>query len=208
MNDLVALDALESSAAAINNAGTVAGALTFADGSSRAFIHSNGAMTELVTLGGRFSYASAINDAGQVVGGSSFAGDSTSAAFLFSQGQMTSLGTLGGAGSNAYGINNFGEIVGQSLVDDSFSDASAFLYENGTMYNLNSLISANSGWMLQSAFALNDSEQIVGEGLNPQGFAHAYVLAPISSEVSLPEPAISIIIVACAGSLLLRRRTN
>jgi probable HAF family extracellular repeat protein len=121
---------------------------------------------------------------------------------------MISLGTLGGPGSNANGINNLGEIVGQSQTDNNFNDYAAFLYVGGTMYNLNSLIPANSGWVLQSAAAINDCGQIVGDGLNPDGLSHAFLLTPNGTEIALPEPSISTILPACAGLLFSRRRSR
>ena len=68
---------------------------------------------------------------------------------------VTDLGSLGGGGTEAYGINNAGQIVGLSKDSNGFEHA--FLYENGSMINLNTL-----GWSWTMATAINDKGQIVG----------------------------------------------
>ena len=52
---------------------------------------------------------------------------------------------------------------------------------NGSIQDLNSLITINHGWTLQSATAINDSGQIVGYGINPSGQTHAFLLNPLPS---------------------------
>ena len=60
----------------------------------------------------------------------------------------------------------------------------AFLYSNGTMTDLNSLLSPGSRWDLVYAMAINASGQIVGYGrINGEG--HAYLLTP----TTVPVPA-------------------
>jgi len=54
--------------------------------------------------------------------------------------------------------------------------------------DLNTLIPANSGWILTSATGINDAGQIVGYGINPQGVYAGYELTPVSSQV--PEPSV------------------
>lgn len=57
----------------------------------------------------------------------------------------------------------------------------AFLFSNGAMTDLNSLIDPASGWGLTSAFDINDAGQIVGSG-TMAGQDYAFLLTPI------PEP--------------------
>ncbi len=75
---------------------------------------------------------------------------------------MVNLGTFGGFNSAALAMNSYGQIVGwaenMSLTDH------AFLWQNNVMYDLNEFIASNSGWVLQSATAINDAGQIVGTG--------------------------------------------
>ena len=56
------------------------------------------------------------------------------------------------------------------------------MYTGGKMFDLNSFIPANSGWTLQSATGINDNGEIVGDGVNPQGYGEAFLLTPDSPE--------------------------
>ncbi len=51
----------------------------------------------------------------------------------------------------------------------------------GTMHDLNDLIVSASGWVLNSANAINDLGQIVGNGTNPSGQTHAFLLNPVQT---------------------------
>lgn len=86
------------------------------------------------------SAAYGIDDDGDIVG-SSTVGQASGApahAFLYSHGTMTDLGTLpGDTNSSAASINDSGEIVGSS---DDGNTTRPFLYENGKLYDLASLI--------------------------------------------------------------------
>src|SRR5437660_7681384 len=88
---------------------------------------------------------------------------------------MTDLGTLGGS-SYAYGINDSGTIVGYSWTPNS-DHPHAFVYLNGMMIDLNSLIPSGAGWELLEAYGINNGGQIVGEGLL-NGQSHAFRLDP------------------------------
>ncbi len=179
-----------SSANAINASGVVAGYGSVPGNAFRGFIWSAGSGIQAVgTLGGNSSYATAINDSGQVVGHANLA-SGYEHAFLTTGGALTDLGTLGGASSYAYGINNSGAIVGYSWLAGS-SDQHAFLYYNGHMSDLNGLIPANSGWVLQQAYGINSAGDIVGSGTF-NGQTHAFLIDPIpfadTSGLTTPEP--------------------
>jgi probable HAF family extracellular repeat protein len=137
-------------------------------------------MKDLGTLGGNNSGAEAINAGGQVVGESDISGGTAYHAFLYTNGIMKDLGTLGGDDSTAYGINDVGQVVGFADIAGNYSRA--FVYGNGTMQDLNSMISS-SKWTLTDAMAINDNGWIVGYGTNPDGYTHAFLLTPI------PEPS-------------------
>ena len=47
------------------------------------------------------------------------------------------------------------------------------------MVDLNTVIPADSGWVLQFADSINDREEIVGFGVNSKGKTHAFLLAPV-----------------------------
>ena len=53
----------------------------------------------------------------------------------------------------------------------------AFVYEGGSMTDLNSLIPAGSGWVLRSATGVNDAGEIVGYGTY-QGQLSGFLLTP------------------------------
>ena len=69
---------------------------------------------------------------------------------------------------------------------------SALLYDSGTLYNLNDLIPANSGWTLQAATAINDRGQIAGYGVI-NGQTHAFRLDPPMSPADLVLAEISLL---------------
>jgi probable HAF family extracellular repeat protein len=183
-----------SSAYGINSFGTVAGYAQTSPGVFAGFVWTPSTGYVLLgTFGGRNSYAMAINDSGEVVGTAQLASGYTNA-FLWNNGAMEDLGTLGGS-SYAYGINAAGNVVGYSYVNGL---AHAFLFENGTLFDLNSLIDRGSGWVLNEAYSINASGQIVGSGLL-KGIEHAFRLdytpgntnVPVAApdSIAAPEPA-------------------
>ncbi len=156
-------------ATGINNSGQVVGtAWTDVGGGCttyRAFLYSNGAMTDLGSLGSwsslcpGYSSGSAINDNGQVVGESflnSITGDYYDMrVFLYSNGSMVNIGALGGINIIATGINNSGQVVGYGDIPN-FGGLRAFLYSNGVM----TVIANDSTFSI--ANGINDSGQVVG----------------------------------------------
>jgi probable HAF family extracellular repeat protein len=174
----------------INNAGQIVGVLN----TNSAFLYDNGAITNLGTLpGDNYSSAEDINDLGQVVGYSGPSGISDTTAFLYSSTTgMISLGRLFSTDSYsvALGINNEGQVVGWSGTNSNFYTTSgegirAFLYSDGIMQDLNSLIAPGSDFILTQAQAINDRGEIVGAG-SINGELHAVLLTP---QQDVPEPA-------------------
>jgi probable HAF family extracellular repeat protein len=168
----------DSNAYGINNKGQIVGE---SNGSVVLWNTSNLQVpaVDLGTLAGTTgSEPFAINDSGQVVGDSGWQ-DGHTHAFLGSVSDgMTDLGTLGGKSSFALGINNNGQVVGWSWITDN-SDVHAFLWQNGTMVDINNLISPFAGWDLGVAYGINDLGQIVGTGTTPTGLTHAFLLTPV-----------------------------
>jgi len=69
--------------------------------------------------------------------------------------------------------------------------------------NLNDLILAGSGWTLVDAYGINEAGQIVGWGLNPDGYQRGYLLTPI------PEPsAVAVLSLGVVGLLLRKLKKN
>src|SRR5262249_9110317 len=120
-----------------------------------AFLFSDGATTDLGTLDGNGqSEAKAVNPSGQIVGVSGFR------AFLYAGGVMTDLGTIADYNSfsadehsyEAVGINAAGQVVGNfsytTSVEPGFpitvnGFGGAWLYSDGTMRDLNTLIDSS-----------------------------------------------------------------
>ena len=135
-----------------------------------AFLWQKGKVTDLGTLGGAESTAKAINDYGQIVGDSGLK-ESVAHAFLYEHGKMRDLGTLGTNElenriylSRATAINDSGQIVGDSM-SNPVGEVDGFIWENGKMTDLSTLILSGSGWFsIGDAQAINDQGQIIGEG--------------------------------------------
>lgn len=164
---------VNSSAAAVNDGGQVAGTSDLADGAGHhAFLHTpGGALRDLGTLGGANSMASAINQAGVVVGRADTATGSYHA-FRHANGVMTDLGTLGGTFSEASGINDGGAISGFSYLAGN-AYAHAFMLADGLMIDLGTLGGNNS-----FAYGINNLGQLVGSSEVTGGNGlHAFVYA-------------------------------
>jgi probable HAF family extracellular repeat protein len=91
---------------------------------------------------------------------------------------MTNLGTLAqDTNSIAYAINNGGLIVGQSFGGPNGSHA--FVYQNGMMTDLNSLMIGHNAFTLVYANDVNDDGVIVGGASNAKtGASAAFVAVP------------------------------
>jgi probable HAF family extracellular repeat protein len=187
LTDLGTLGGNYSSAFAVNDNGLVAGESSTTNGETHGFVFSAGVMTDMGTLGGTYSTVYGINKSGNVIGVANSAGDATSHGFIYSNGVMTDLGTLGGAYSFASAINNAGQVVGSAGTGSGATHA--FLWENGAMVDLNSVI-PGSGWELTDAQFINDAGRIIGSGVY-NGTFQTFIL-----DLSAPDHAP----VALAGS--------
>jgi probable HAF family extracellular repeat protein len=166
---------------AISAQGDVVGYSFTGDGTYHAFLWNQSAgMTDLGTLGGINSYALGINSSRDVVGWATVTGPNSyyHAFFWTKLTGMHDLGTFGGNYSLAQGINDAGQVVGSAnLPGDTQGDA--FLWtQTAGMQDLNALVPRNSGWVLNSAAAINEAGQIVGDGTY-QGQIHAFLLTPV-----------------------------
>lgn len=174
--------------AAINNAGVVAGDSPLAAVSNTIgsmFIDDNGVVS-YVPCQHVFCFPNSINSSGQVAG---YGDDGTTLndyAFVYMNGALQQIGALPGeSSSRAYGINDAGQVVGSSSNPEPYINGSAFIYQNGVMTNLNSLIQdSDPGLWLVSANGINNSGQIIAEGLDDE----AYLLTP-EPVTATPEPS-------------------
>lgn len=162
-------------------------------GGQHAFLWAGGTMQDLgalgVDLGFSFSTATAINTNNQVLGASD-AYDSEGNwlgqhAFLWASGTMQDLGALGAdefgtSFSFPNALNDAGQVVGVSSQSENGVAVGnrAFLYQNGAMVDLNTLLPAGSGLLLKNALAVNNRGQITAFGTRTTvaGTYQVYVL--------------------------------
>jgi probable HAF family extracellular repeat protein len=171
VTDLGLLGGSNNYALSINNSGQVVGFSETSNGAA-AFLFQDGTVTNLGILGGLSSYAFGINGRGQIVGHVVTAGGAM--AYLYNNGTTISLGTLGGSNSFAYGVNNALQVAGSSLETNNLS-THAFIWQNGSIRDLNQLLPDNSVWELVGAHGINDYGNIAGLGLiNEQAHAFLY----------------------------------
>ena len=139
----------------------------------------------------------AVNSHGVIVG---IGSDGFAATY---DGSLHSLGSVSGFNeSEATAINSSGVIVGLLLHYPTFTGQEPFIYQNGTMTDLNDLLPPGSGWTLEGVSGINDAGQIVGYGIDPSGAVESYLLTPTGT----PEPSAACLLAAGATGLLLRRR--
>jgi probable HAF family extracellular repeat protein len=166
-----------SAATAINDFGRVVGISGECGDAGGAFsarhalLWVNGHPIKLPTLGGQgWNTPMAINRQGTVAGFSDTPGDvvdgvlsaNFQAALWPADGGIVNLHTLpGDALAEATGINDRGQIAGTSFA--ASGAARAFLWQNGQIYDLNTLVPANSGLYMISTGDINDHGDITGQ---------------------------------------------
>jgi probable HAF family extracellular repeat protein len=179
----------DSAATAINDNGQAVGISGLCDqavgrlSARHAVLWENGVPINIGDLGGQaWNTPAAINNRGQVVGFSDLPNDDPNNpnfhAFFWSKASgkpPQDLGVLSGDSlSLAYAINDQGVIVGQSIGATS----RAFIWENGQLIDMNTLVPAGSPQLL-FANDINDQGEIVGQALDATtGVAFAFVAVP------------------------------
>ncbi len=167
-----------SAATAINEVGEVVGISGDCDVAVGAFsarhalLWENGRPQRLPTLGGAgWNTPMAINNGGAVVGFSDLPGDVSGGvltpnfqSFLWTRaGGIVNLGMFAGdVLSEATGLNDLGQIVGTSFTSDGSSRV--YLWEQGTLYDLNALVQPDAPLYLLASGDINDRGEITGLG--------------------------------------------
>jgi probable HAF family extracellular repeat protein len=198
MLDLGTLGGVFGYPTALNNRGQVVGysslpadpgaCLTSGAGSPNCdpFLWDQGSLIDLFTstIGGNPQFVFAINDAGEIVGAAAFP-NAPFDAFLWRKGVATDLGHLDDCSSLAFGINSHGQVVGGTFSCADGTHSRAFLWENGTMVDLDTLVPAGSPLQLVEAWAINNRGEIAGNGVPPgvarkdfNTLGHAFLLIP------------------------------
>jgi probable HAF family extracellular repeat protein len=150
---------------------------------NHAMVWENGKGTDLGNLGpnglpGAGNHACAINNRGEAVG--HVTSRTSTVAFIWSREKgMKGLGTLAGdLASFALGINDEGQVVGQSISAD-FSTFRAFLWLNGSMFDVNTLVTSNPAKLyLLSGVSINSRKEITGLAVDGAGEFHGYLAIP------------------------------
>jgi probable HAF family extracellular repeat protein len=164
----------DGAATAINEKGQIVGISGTCDvavgafSAKHALLWEDGRVINLPTLGGAgWNTPYAINNRGEIVGFADLPGDVSGGmltpnfhAVLWTKDHaIHDLGTLpGDTISEATGINDQGQIVGVS-----FPSSHAFIWQDGVMTDLNTLIPSDSPLALISTGDINDRGEITGE---------------------------------------------
>lgn len=171
----------------INNAGTVLVDKDLENG-LRPGLYRDGTVTWLPALHENANVsAGAINNAGDVVGTESF--DGYSRVLLYSHGAVQAIEPIYAGGSlSSYDINERGWIVGEldQPIGGGTFQGNAYLYRDGTVHNLNDLLTpaARSDWHLIFATGINERGQVVGVGFT-NGRAVGFIATPVPETASV-----------------------
>lgn len=188
-----------STANDINDSGVVVGSsytdeLTPLGFMQHPFVWQGGVMSDLGLLpGDEDGGAAAINSVGQIVGSSGRTDPETYEsfyrAFIYSNGVMTAL-PVPSWEAYAGDINDAGIVVGSMRAGGGFSNFHAWVYVDGIVTNLNTLVRAGTGLHIAYANAVNNAGQIAATAFDAQGHYHAVLLTP--GDGPPPTPAVSI----------------
>jgi probable HAF family extracellular repeat protein len=179
----------------INDAGEIAGYAAALEGLfslnlSHAVIFSNGQITDLAVLPGLdASSAHHINRLGHVLGNCFSRATEHTRGFLYRDGHMIDVGVLpGDTDSLVIDFNNLGQIVGTSYrIENGGYVVHPVLYTDNAIWEIQTLLAVQRGWMFQAAVGINDQGQIlVVVGQQDTGFQRTLLLTPHHSVEQQP----------------------
>jgi probable HAF family extracellular repeat protein len=150
-----------------------------------------------------FTAAFAVNDSAVAVGAASLSSNWDVQAVRFnSDGTTTMLGTTG----TALGISNSGLIVGTTT---GAVGVHGFLYDSGTLLDLNQFVPPNLGLDIVTATDVFDDGQIVAFGIDVSGQYHKLLLTPDLNPTDpqpVPEPSTALVFGGIAVSAFALKR--
>ncbi|HJX29017.1 MAG TPA: hypothetical protein VJ885_13985 [Thermoanaerobaculia bacterium] len=178
-------------ATAINDRGQVVGISGTCDQAvgrftaAHAVLWDRGRVIDLGNLGAMmWNTPTAINQRGDVAGFASLPSDDVDnpplRAFLWTRRDgIQDLGTLpGDVSSQANGLNDKGQVVGVSC--DAAGSCRGFLWEDGVMKDLNTLVAPGFSGLLTNAQDINDRGVITGRAFDPEtGERPAFTATPV-----------------------------
>ena len=181
--DMVGLGTLseggDSIAEDISAQNVVVGRAEVAPNVWHAFVHEGLVMADLGVPSPNFaqSQANGINSDGVIVGQTQVVGGALHP-FVWTNGDWDVLTEISGT---AQAVNDHGTVVGESFTP---AGEFGFVYEDGVVTDLNTVIPAGSGWLIGPAYDINEVGQIVGSGiLNGEG--RGYLLTPTAPTADL-----------------------
>jgi probable HAF family extracellular repeat protein len=137
------------------------------------------------------TFAMAVNNAGQIAGFNRVGqNQSTARAFVYQNGTYADIGVLPGyTDSAATDINDSGQVIG-SLDAAGTNPGTPFLFSDGTLYDINTLLAPGSDWLrMDSVVSLNNAGQFVGYAIRASDGMSVPVLATPITPTPVPLPA-------------------
>jgi probable HAF family extracellular repeat protein len=168
------------SGGALNNRGKVAGTSNLGgDATWHPFLWDRQrGLQDLGTLGGTNGEAYWINDSDEVVGRADIAGSTNHHAFLWKNGVMTDLGFAPAwPCSTALQINAKHQVIIDTGIC-GVGGGPGSLWEDGTLYDLNTLLVPGTDITVADVNYINDRGEIAARGVLPNGDRHAVLLIP------------------------------
>ena len=180
--DLGTLGGVGSTAAAVNEAGDVAGTSNTSWGEPHGFFWADGVMTGIHSMGGWGAEAFDLSDDGWVVGSAGTSNAYTQAMYWFGT-DPHPVGRLGTTWSQAYAINSLHQIVGRSPNAEGLIEA--FSWQDGTITGIGGLVEGD----YSEAWDVNDAGVVVGEAGAAGGSVHAFRYADgVMTDLGTPTP--------------------
>jgi probable HAF family extracellular repeat protein len=164
---------------------------TYFDISERSYFYDKGVATDLGQLSDSRVFAQAL-----ITRRTYF--DVSERSYFYADGVATDLGQLTDARVYAHALNNAGLVIGTTGAREGF------VWQNGVMYDLNTLVGGLDGWRIQDALAINENHQIAAyacRGFSPGSSGGECGTLLLSTVAAVPEPSTYAMVVGGLGLL-------